>query len=167
LDAAANEYEYKRLPYPDVQDFVDYARRKTSFHDCRRDRLILSTWHYIPELPEFSICEDCYDDVVRPLAKANKPIARMVSRTPRLLPGYGPSQCREASCQLYSPRMRIRFREAVQNNDYSYLKLAALKRYEAELRFREKKAKLLANERKGYDCDMELRVNAEEWRKWE
>ncbi|GAD97135.1 conserved hypothetical protein [Paecilomyces variotii No. 5] len=167
LDAAANEYEYKRLPSPDMQAFVDYARRKTSFHHCRRDRLILSTWHYIPELPEFSICEDCYDDVVRPLAKAQKPIARMVSRTMRLLPGYGPNLCREASCQLYSPRMRTRFREAVQNNDYSYLKLAALKRYEAELRFRERKAKLLADERKGYDCDTELRTNAEEWKKWE
>ncbi|KAJ9311223.1 hypothetical protein DTO271D3_8523 [Paecilomyces variotii] len=167
LDAAANECEYKRLPSPDMQAFVDYARRKTSFHHCRRDRLILSTWHYIPELPEFSICEDCYDDVVRPLAKADKPIARLVSRTMRLLPGYGPDLCREASCQLYSPRMRTRFREAVQNNDYSYLKLAALKRYQAELRFRERKAKLLADERKGYDCDTELRINAEEWKKWE
>lgn len=167
LDAAANRCEYERLPAPDMRDFVNYARRKCMLRNCRRDRMILSTWHYIPDLPEFTICEDCYDDVVWPLAKAGKPIAKMVSPVLRLLPGYGPDRCREASCQLYSPRMRTRFREAVLSNDYKYLKLAALRRFEAENRYRERKQLLLEDERRGYDRDLELRKNAEEWKKWE
>lgn len=167
LDAAANECEDKGLSAPDNTDFVDYIRRKYGIRDCRRDRLVLSVWHYIPDLPEFSICEDCYDDVVWPLAAAHKPVARMVSRTARLLPGSGPGRCREASCQLYSPRMRTRFREAVLRDDYQYLRSVALKRYDAEQRYRERQQKLLYEESKGYDRDAELRQNAEEWKKWE
>lgn len=167
LDAAANRYEYERLPSPDMREFVNYARRKTMLRHCRRDRYILSTWHYIPELPEFTICEDCYDDVVYPLAKSGKSIAKMVSPVMRLLPGYGPDQCREASCQLYSPRMRAKFREAVLQHDYKYLKLVALKRFEAENRFRERKQVLLEDERRGYCREAELRKNAEEWKRWE
>ncbi|KAL1967948.1 hypothetical protein VTN77DRAFT_2365 [Rasamsonia byssochlamydoides] len=167
LDAAANQCEDEGLPTPDHTEFVDYVRRKCGLRDCRRDRLILSPWHYIPELPEFSICEDCYDDVVRPLAAAHKPVARMVLRTPRLLPGSAPGRCREASCQLYSPRMRTRFREAVLRDDFQYLRSVALKRYDAEQRFRDRKQQLLYDESRGYDRDAELRQNAEEWKRWE
>jgi hypothetical protein len=167
LDAAANHCEAKGLASPDTTEFVDYVHRKCELRDCRRDRLILSTWHFIPELPEFSVCEDCYDDVVRPLAAAHKPVARMVSRSARLLPGSGPTRCREASCQLYSPRMRTRFRDAVLNDDFSYLRSVALKRYDAECRYRERKQRLLYDESRGYDVDAELRQNMEEWKKWE
>ena len=167
LDAAANHCEYENLSRPDIRDFVAYTQRKSELRDCRRDKLILSTWHYIPQLPELTICEDCYDDVVWPLAAAHMSVARMVSRTLRLPPGSGPSRCREASCQLYSPRMRTRFREAVQNNDFAYLKSVALKRLEAERLFREKKQMLLDDENKGYDRDAELRHHIQEWKKVE
>ncbi|KAL1996874.1 hypothetical protein VTN49DRAFT_7739 [Thermomyces lanuginosus] len=168
LDAAANECQRNGRPTtPDYSRFVDYVRRKCRLRDCRRDRLILSTWHYIPELPEFSICEDCYDDVVRPLAAAHKPIARMVSRSARLLPGSAPNRCREASCQLYSPRMRARFREAVLNDDFRMLKTVALRRYEAENRWRERKLQLLREGNMGYPRDVDLRLNDEEWKRYE
>lgn len=167
LDAAANHCEYENLPRPDIRDLVAYIQRKSELRDCRRDKLILSTWHYIPHLPEFTICEDCYDDVVWPLAAAHMSVARMVSRTLRLPPGSGPSRCREASCQLYSPRMRTRFREAVQKNDFAYLKSVALKRLEAERLFREKKQVLLDDENRGYDRDAELRHHIQEWKKVE
>ena len=67
LDAAVTECEYEGYRYPDIGRFVDYFERKCSLRDCRRQRQILATWHYISELPEFTVCEDCYDDVVRPL----------------------------------------------------------------------------------------------------
>lgn len=167
LDGAANECEYRGLASPDHSKFVHYIRRKCDLRDCRRDRLIMSTWHYITDLPEFTICEDCYDDVVQPLAAAHQPIARMVSRSARLLPGPGPTRCREASCQLYSPRMRARFRGAVLDDDYRLLESSALKRFDAERRFRDRKQKLLYDESKGYDIDVELRQIAENWRKVE
>ncbi|OJJ50890.1 hypothetical protein ASPZODRAFT_126857 [Penicilliopsis zonata CBS 506.65] len=152
---------------PDMREFLAYARRKVVLRDCRRDRLILSAWHYIPQLPELTACEDCYDDVIWPLARANKPLARMFSTSMRLLPGDGPTSCREASCQLYSPRMRAKFREAVAKNDFTYLRLMALRRFDAEQRFRDRRQGLLEDEARGYNRETELRKNAEEWKKWE
>ncbi|PLB47237.1 hypothetical protein P170DRAFT_362782 [Aspergillus steynii IBT 23096] len=167
LDIAANRSEMEWTSQPDLGDFMAYARRKVVLRDCRRDRLVLNTWHYIPQLPELTVCEDCYDDVVWPLVKANHPIARKFSTLMRLPPGEGPSRCREASCQLYSPRMRTKFRDAVQRDDLMYLKLAALRRFDAEQRFRERQEELLDDEARGYECETELRKNLEEWKAWE
>ncbi|PKX97425.1 uncharacterized protein P174DRAFT_418393 [Aspergillus novofumigatus IBT 16806] len=167
LDIAANRAEIERSPLPDMTQFLAYARRKVVLRDCRRDRPVLGTWYYMPQLPEFTVCEDCYDDVVWPLVKANKPIAREFLTRMRLAPGDAPTRCREASCQLYSPRIRAKFRDAVQRNDLAYLKLIALKRYDVEQHIRERREELLEEERKGYDCDTELRRTLLEWRRWE
>jgi hypothetical protein len=167
LDIAANRAELERSPRTDMTEFLAYARRKVVLQDCRRDRPVLGMWYYMPQLPEFTVCEDCYDDVVWPLVKANKPIAREFLTRMRLAPGDAPTRCREASCQLYSPRIRAKFRDAVQRNDLAYLKLIALKRYDVEQHIRERREELLEEERKGYDCDAELRRTLLEWRRWE
>ncbi|KAF7156807.1 hypothetical protein CNMCM6106_001478 [Aspergillus hiratsukae] len=167
LDIAANRAELERSPRADVSEFLAYARRKVVLRDCSRDRPVLDMWYYMPQLPEFTVCEDCYDDVVWPLVKAGKPIAREFSTMMRLAPGDAPNRCREASCQLYSPRIRTKFRDAVQRNDLVYLKLIALKRYDVEQHIRERREQLLEEERKGYDCDAELRRTLLEWRRWE
>lgn len=167
LDIAANRAEQEHSPQPDLSEFMAYARRKVVLRDCRRSRVALNTWHYMPQLPELTVCEDCYDDVVWPMVKANYPIARKFSAMMRLPPGDGLARCREASCQLYSPRMRLKFREAVEENDLAYLNMIALQRYEAEQRYRKHRAQLLEDEERGYDCDAELRRNLEEWKRWE
>ncbi|PTU25409.1 hypothetical protein P175DRAFT_0472692 [Aspergillus ochraceoroseus IBT 24754] len=167
LDLSANRAEQKDAP-PDLSEFLAYARRKVVLRDCRRSRLVLNTWHYMPQRPEFTVCEDCYDDIVWPLAKGRFPIARQFSTVMRLLPGEtGPSSTREASCQLYSPRLRAKFNDAVRRNDMPYLNWVALKRYEAEQRFRDRQEELHEDERRGYDCSIELRKNFEEWKRWE
>ncbi|OKL56287.1 hypothetical protein UA08_08577 [Talaromyces atroroseus] len=169
LDAAANECEYRQYDYPDNTKFIDYFQRKCNLRDCRRQRPILGTWHYIPGLPEFTVCEDCYDDVVRPLAVAQKPIARKLASPPRLVPGSGPNRCREASCQLYSPRMRAKFRDAVLDNDYRMLETAALKRFNAEQRYRDREEELfvIPEADRGYHWEEEWRHNLEQWRMYE
>ncbi|OJJ98741.1 hypothetical protein ASPACDRAFT_12160, partial [Aspergillus aculeatus ATCC 16872] len=167
LDMAANRAELEHAVRPDIREFLSYARRKVVLRDCRRDRQVLSTWHYMPQLPELTVCEDCYDDVVWPLVKAKLPIARKFSTTMRLLPGEGPSRCREASCQLYSPRMRMKFQEAVQLDDLTYLKLVALRRREAEQRYRDRQAELLEDASRGFEVESEMRKNVEEWKRWE
>jgi hypothetical protein len=63
--------------------------------------------------------------------------------------------------------MRARFRGAVLDDDYRLLESSALKRFDAERRFRDRKQKLLYDESKGYDIDVELRQIAENWRKVE
>ncbi|KAL4761864.1 uncharacterized protein BDW70DRAFT_149876 [Aspergillus foveolatus] len=62
LDLASNRAEQDDAP-PDLKEFLSYARRKVVLRDCRRSRLIFNTWHYMPQLPEFTVCEDCYDDI--------------------------------------------------------------------------------------------------------
>ncbi|EHA19088.1 hypothetical protein ASPNIDRAFT_42898 [Aspergillus niger ATCC 1015] len=165
LDIAANRADQENMLRPDVTEFLSYARRKVVLRDCRRDRRILSTWHYMPQLPELTVCEDCYDDVVWPLVRAKQPIARKFSTSMRLLPGDGPSRCREASCQLYSPRMRAKFAEAVQSNDLMYLKQVALRRRDAEQRYRDREEELLEDASRGYDVEGEMRRNVEEWKR--
>lgn len=165
LDIAANRADQEHMLRPDVTEFLSYARRKVVLRDCRRDRRILSTWHYMPQLPELTVCEDCYDDVVWPLVRAKHPIARKFSTSMRLLPGDGPSRCREASCQLYSPRMRAKFAEAVQSNDLMYLKQVALRRRDAEQRYRDREEELLEDASRGYDVEGEMRRNVEEWKR--
>ncbi|RAK99029.1 uncharacterized protein BO80DRAFT_495094 [Aspergillus ibericus CBS 121593] len=167
LDMAANRADQEHALRPDVTEFLSYARRKVVLRDCRRDRPILSTWHYMPQLPELTVCEDCYDDVIWPLVKRRQPIARKFSTTMRLLPGDGPSQCREASCQLYSPRMRAKLLEAVQQNDLTYLKQVALRRRDAEQRYRDREEELLVDASRGYDVAAEMRRNVEEWKRSE
>ncbi|KAJ5159929.1 uncharacterized protein N7482_006933 [Penicillium canariense] len=167
LDDAASRADSDPSRRPDPREFLDYAKRKVVLRDCRRDRPVLGSWHYMPELPELSVCEDCYDEVVWPLAKAHHPLARSFSTSMRYLPGDGPNRCREASCQMYSGRMRARFRDMVMQDDFPGLRDLALRRFEAERRFRDRRDELLIAEQKGYDCDVEMKKALEEWRRWE
>ncbi|KAJ5747372.1 uncharacterized protein N7511_009068 [Penicillium nucicola] len=154
-------------PRPDLHEFLSYARRKTALRDCRLDRQIVTKWHYLPTLPELCICEDCFDEVVWPFARHQRPIARSIPPTRRALPGDGTGVKQEASCQLYSMRMRAKFREAVATSDFEMLKSAVLRRVEAERRFRDRRQELLEAQSKGYDCDVELRKAVDEWKRWE
>ncbi|KAL4794496.1 hypothetical protein BDV19DRAFT_379420 [Aspergillus venezuelensis] len=84
LDLASNRAEQDETK-PDLSEFLAYARRKVVLRDCRRSRLVFDKWHYMPQLPEFTVCEDCYDDIVWPLSKARHPIARDFSSLPAVL----------------------------------------------------------------------------------
>ncbi|CAL5870967.1 uncharacterized protein PFLUO_LOCUS5209 [Penicillium psychrofluorescens] len=167
LDAAATRAEASHLPRPDTRELLAYARRKVTLRDCRRDRPVLSTWHYIAALPELSVCEDCYDETIWPLVRARYPIARLFCPSLRLLPGDGPDHCREASCQMYSPRMRAWFRDAVARDDFATLRSVALRRFEAERRFHHRREELLEAEARGYRVSDEMRKAVEEWERWE
>ncbi|KAL3464275.1 hypothetical protein BJX64DRAFT_100096 [Aspergillus heterothallicus] len=165
LDLASNRAEQEDKT-PDLSEFLAYARRKVVLRDCRRSRLILNTWHYMPHLPEFTVCEDCYDDIVWPLCKARHPIAREFSTVPRLLPGDKSSD-REASCQMYSPRIRAKFNDAVRRDDLQFIKWMALTRFDAEQQFRDRQEELLEDQDRGYDRSGDLRKNLEDWKRYE
>lgn len=74
--------------------------------------------HVIEGLPEFTVCEDCYDAVVWPLIEENDNkrksdvAASFIRRRQKV---------DFASCQLYSDRMRDVFRRACRRNDINYL----------------------------------------------
>lgn len=80
--------------------------------------LTLLSRHVIEGLPEFTVCEDCYDAVVWPLIEENDNkkrsdvTASFIRRRQKV---------DFASCQLYSDRMRDVFRRACRRNDINYL----------------------------------------------
>lgn len=170
LDLSSNRAEQDEET-PDLKEFLAYTRRKVVLRDCRRSRLVFDKWHFMSQLPEFTVCEDCYDDIIWPLAKARHPIAREFSSVMRVLPagaGSGSREgSREASCQLYSPRIRAKFNDAVRRDDLAFLKWMARTRYEAEQRFRDRQDELLEDQRRGYECSGDLRKNLEDWRRYE
>jgi hypothetical protein len=55
----------------------------------------------------------------------------------------------------------------VLKGDFPALKSVALRRFEAEQRFRDRREELLVAEKRGYDCDMEMKKAVDEWRRWE
>ncbi|KAK4506961.1 hypothetical protein PRZ48_000694 [Zasmidium cellare] len=160
----------------DPMPLIDLVERKTRLRECTKDNMLLGgLWHFAPDVPTMTVCEDCFESVVEPEIKKNSSVARKFNRT--LQPVYGEGI--GSSCQLYSRRMRKVFQRAVEDNDLKYLSRKSKERREAELwlqdRYKEvmRKAKRLAQEG-GVGEDDERRLNRElekismEWKeKWE
>lgn len=91
--------------------------RAVLLHDeCMRDvKVPERAWFVLKQIPEFTVCEECYDTVVWPIieAKRNNVVVRnfLDRRQVRA----------HASCQLYSDRMRKVFREVCETGDFKYL----------------------------------------------
>ncbi len=148
----------------DFQDFVDYVRRIARTRQCAKDTLLASqTWHFHSELPELTICEECFEEVVWPLR--DRAIARDVSKTLKLIPvlrkgGSLPG----TSCQLYSERMRRAFYDAVSRNDFENLKRVAQYRYHYEHRCQETHKFLDREMQAGHDRSSEMEKNIIFWK---
>jgi len=109
-----------------LQPLIDVARAHACKQECPRDNpLADSMWHFIPILPDFSVCEECYDDIIWPSTKNGSDVADKVTKVLMPLPvgrhAAGPS------CQLYSPRMRKVWERSVKYGDDKGLKYLARK----------------------------------------
>ncbi|KAF2257340.1 hypothetical protein BU26DRAFT_514035, partial [Trematosphaeria pertusa] len=128
---------------PNIHRFVQMARENAFKAECARDKaLIHKPWHFIPQLPEFTVCQECFEEVVWPAINsksAPNTIPKLFNRTIQLVPGEDPEL--GSSCCLYSTRMRKVWERSVKEEDFGYLKRKALERKRAEGR--------LARERKG------------------
>ena len=165
LDMAATRCDVERLREPNIQALCDHARRTACVRECTRDDKIRSQpWHFIPQLPEFTICEECFQDVVWPVI--NQPIAASVNRTLQMLPGEA-QHTDGVSCQLYSDRMRKTFLEAVKYNDFELLKSVAVRRFGIEKLLQEKHRLLLRDMAKGIDRTAELQDIIRTWMQYE
>jgi len=167
LEAAAKRYDIERLREPDIRNFVDHARRTARVRECLRDDRILSQpWHFIPQLPEFTVCEECFQSVVWPVI--DKPIARNFNRTLQFVPGTTEDQPTDGiSCQLYSDRMRRLFMEAVQYNDFDLLRSAAVRRHGVENLVQERHILLMRDMEMGVDRSVEMMENVRHWKQME
>lgn len=148
----------------DFQDFVDFVRRISRHRQCMKDTLLATeSWHYIPDLPEFTICEECYEEVVWPLR--DRHIARDISKTLKVVPKLHRSQLLPGtSCQLYSERMRRIFHEAVGKNDFESLRAAARYRYNMEHRLQEMHKLYEMDQQAGIDRRAEMEKNISIWK---
>ena len=165
LDVAAVKCEVERLREPNIQALADHARRTARVRECTRDDKIRSQpWHFMPQLQEFTICEECFQDVVWPVI--NQPIAANINRTLQILPGEGPHS-NGVSCQLYSDRMRKVFSEAVKYGDFDLLRSVATRRYGVEKLLQEKHRLLMRDMAMGIDKTAELQDIIRQWMQWE
>ncbi|KUJ06837.1 uncharacterized protein LY89DRAFT_743474 [Mollisia scopiformis] len=137
----------------DTRDFVQLAKRFSTIEECLRDtELTDRRWHTITELPEFTVCEDCFVQVVWPEVEEQKALASLFNKTMQRLPN--------ASCQLSSRRMRRVFRDAVDAGDFELLASTARERASLQTKYRSiLRADTILTER-------ETTKLKEEWMKW-
>jgi hypothetical protein len=155
---------------PNMSRFIKMARENAFRGECARNKaFVRKPWHFIPHLPEFTVCEECYNECVWPQSGA---LPRSVNKSIQLVPGEDLEL--GSSCALYSARMRRVWDVSVKEEDFKYLERKVLERRRKEV--------LLAKERRGimqwlaaqdkgsraYErAREELRVLDREWKEWE
>lgn len=164
LDRLADWRQKDQLRLKDIHNFVDVVRRASRYRECAKDTMLgAQLWHYIPELPELTICEACFEEIVWPWK--DQPIAKDVSRTVRSVPVLGRTQLLPGiSCQLYSDRMRRLFYEACSKNDFELLKRAARYRYDMEHRLQHNHRLYAMDMKAGVDRRSEIESNVAFWK---
>ncbi|KAI4949209.1 hypothetical protein J4E91_005673 [Alternaria rosae] len=122
---------------PDLNRFVKLLRENSYKGECARYKILFrKPWHFIPSLPEFTVCEQCYDELIWPATQSkstSSSIPHMFNKSIQLVPGEDPDV--GSSCCLWSPRMRDVWKEAVRYDDFSYLKSQAKERKRAESKY--------------------------------
>ncbi|TPX09644.1 uncharacterized protein E0L32_009117 [Thyridium curvatum] len=83
-------------------------------HKCPGDHPVESRkWYLLTSMPRFTVCEECYHEVIYPEMYAYPPGAIKFTPAPQVLP--------KAECKLYSSRMRDVFKRAYRKDDLSLL----------------------------------------------
>jgi hypothetical protein len=161
---------------PHINRFIQMARENAFKSECGKGKCyIRKPWHFIPSLPEFTVCEECYDELVWPAYQSkNTPttIPRLFNKAIQLVPNEDSEI--GSSCCLYSPRMRRVFDTSVREVDLAYLKRKAIDRKRAEVRIAKEK-KGIVNWMVGLDrgssqwerSKTEIKALEREWASWE
>jgi hypothetical protein len=162
LETTADKADENDAP-PDPRPLVNLAKRMAKLPECQRDKdLIDRSWNVITQLPEFTVCEECFDEIVWPELEEKAAIPMMFNKALQRLP--------KASCQLYSPKMRGIFRTAVDVDDYKLLASKARERKTVETAYKSNLESLKRQASQGkinpQFVAMETRRVEEEWAKW-
>ncbi|KAF2689575.1 hypothetical protein K458DRAFT_413847 [Lentithecium fluviatile CBS 122367] len=183
LDAEAQTLNQR----PSIARFVQLARENAFKNECSREKpLFRKLWHFIPNLPELTVCQECFDELVWPAMNSTSSsssssisslysaptIPKMFNRTIQPVPNEDPEL--GSSCCLYSPRMRKVWELSIENDDFGYLKRKAIERKRAEIRLGRDRKDVLAW-MAGLDrgtgqwerAKIDLKENELEWKQWE
>lgn len=159
---------------PNISKFIKLARENAFKGECARSKPFLrKAWHFIPSLPEFTVCEECYDEVIWPAFAAKRSaLPQLVNKSIQLVPNEDIEL--GSSCCLYSPRMRRVWDVAVKEEDGKYLERKVLERRKREIVLAKERrglVKWLAGLEKGgrawERARDELRALDREWTEWE
>lgn len=145
---------------PNVDDLARQLWRLTVGFRCREDAPVMDGyWHTMQFLPEFTVCANCFDEVVEPKLSDGNVVARNFYKKPQRLPS--------ATCQLYSIRMREIFRRSCRTNDPKYLEDKVLQRRRKEKDIYDQLVKLdRANVSSSWK-EEEVAKLVDEWKRWE
>ncbi|KAL7962508.1 hypothetical protein V8C34DRAFT_270582 [Trichoderma compactum] len=145
---------------PDLGDLSMMLTRLSTLNECREGRRVSDGYWYVMEyLPDFTVCGECYEDVVRPQRTDDNVIAQNFYMKPTKLP--------VATCQLYSPRMREVFKRACRNKDPEYLEGKVRERLKIEKDVHAKFLGLVRDKRNSAWTDEQIDKLRREWKRWE
>jgi hypothetical protein len=138
---------------PNLQKLADQIRDVTITPECMRDEPVPGRkWHVMESIPEFTVCEECFEQVVFPIVEGEGgSVARNFFTRRQERP--------VATCQLYSERMRDIFRKACRRDDLGYLDDRVKERLDIEASIKAKLAE--------HPSEEETRELLSEWKKWE
>ena len=163
LESIANQAKEFRRP-PNTLSFTDLAKEMADIRECSRDDMLLDQqWHIMPQIPELTVCEDCYLEVVRPAKKNGFALASNFSPNPEFIAGPNVA----ISCQLYSPRIRGIFADSCKRNDLASLRASAVQRYRVERDLQGKIADLWRMNLGEEERAERIKKLVEEWKRWE
>jgi len=115
---------------PDLKPLIDLASSFAYKQECQRDHILLDqTWYFPPAMPEMTVCEECFDEMIYPAIKRGSPVADHFNK---VLQPLVPAMAGKSSCQLYSPRMKRVWERSIKNEDWEYLKRKVKERKEVE-----------------------------------
>lgn len=145
---------------PNVADLARKLRKVSTHNPCREDKPVTDGyWYYAKFLPDLTVCSDCYHSAVIPRIDEKSNIARnFYSRSQRIS---------QATCQLYSARMRDIFKTACREEDPEYLREKVLRRRRAEEVINGKLRQLEQYGRNDTRTEDEIDRLVREWKEWE
>ena len=167
LEKLASYCRQKDLRPKDIPNFATFIRQKTRYRECAKSSMLATQlWHFIPGLPEFTVCEECYEEFVWPMKDV--PIAKDIVPTLQKVTIQRPDHyVAGISCQLYSERMRSIFKTACKRNDFNGFRQNAIMRYNVEHKLQQKHMALEQEARAGYDRREEMERNSALWKTYE
>ncbi|KAJ1329049.1 hypothetical protein MN608_05780 [Microdochium nivale] len=147
---------------PDIRRLAAKIRELSRLPECRGHTLVQDNrWHIMKKLPNFTVCEECFEDVIQPLLDRGQALSFVGNFH------SNPVQLQLGACQLYSDRMREIFGKAMRRKDFDYLEEKLEERKDKE---REMHRRLAGLDREALGAEFteqEITRIMEEWKGWE
>ncbi|KAL1838998.1 hypothetical protein VTJ49DRAFT_2009 [Mycothermus thermophilus] len=160
---ATSDLALMRRTAPNIADLVERIEDISLHEECPRNTPVENgRWHVMEQVPEFTVCNDCFYEVVWPMIE-DKDNTSVVPRN-----FYKGRQTRAmASCQLYSERMRQVFATACKYDNYDYLAAAVLERMREMADIRARYNELQREDQEDLTVQAELAMLAKRFREIE